>query len=819
MPRAALLAALLAVCLPLPAADRELPPGLTATYAFALERVSLLEALAGIGETAGLRIVFPPATRELEARALPRSIGGTMSAAHALDRALAGTGYAWRVDAFGTVLVLRAGVAGEAAHVDLETLTIEDTPLDASGRARADAPRFGLDERAPRNTTLQGPMLEAQVIRRFDSLLRRAPNVSGRGSAFSVRGIERGDDDATTASVFYDGIPLGGRVLDLGLFGLGPLDRVEYQRGPRSLWEGVGALAGTIALETPDPGPSSRAYANVELDHEGARRALGEVEGGAGIGGLSARLSLDWRAEPGFIGNALREEDSVDRSYQRSARVKMLYEPDTLEPLTVKLSAVHARGDPGQPRLRTSGSRPFDPFERRTFDPNEFDSGIALDGARVEAAWRFGSTARLDATGLWSDSGERSRSGLDLDSGSFLLRDDDEQRREFELRYTQALGERFDLIAGVARAKRTVALDVSSYTEVGDLFPVPVVVEPASSRVVTNLVDTNVETDSALLELERRGERWDFAIGARRLREDRSKRRVQTLRLTEPDCTIAIGDTVVDCRDEFPPAQELSSVPASETVTVPRAMLRYRPDEDHALVLSYREGYLGGGARLNVLTGDLIDFQAESSESLDFAWDARWLRGALETRATLFLNRWRDRQVPFDQAQDAGTIVFNAASARARGGELELRGRPAAPWLWWLGVGVLDTEYVRFPFTTPGGTVDLGGNEFAGAPDLTVSAGVAWEGPRGWHASINAWHSEEAFSDARNSSSGLRPAYQVVDAKAGRRFGRWHVYGYVTNAFDEDYVEDIRVGGLVPSAREFLVGAPRQVGVGVEMEW
>lgn len=817
MPRAALLAAFLAACAPSFAAEGESADPFAATREFAVERGTLLEALAAIGETAGIRIVFPPATRALEARTIAAPIEGPLRVATALDRALAGSGYAWRVDAYGTVVV---EAATPSPRVELETLTIEDTPLDGSGRARADAPRYGLDERASRRATLEGPMLDAQVIQRFDSLLRRAPNISGRGSTFSVRGIERGDDDATTASVFYDGIPLGGRVLDLGIVGLGPLARVEYQRGPRSLWEGVGALAGTISLESPDPSPTLRAVGALELDDRGARRGRAEVDGPTGAPGLNARLALEARAEPGFIRNLLRGEPGIDRSYERAGVLKLLYEPDSIEPLTVKLTALHARADPGQPRLRVpGGSRPFDPFARETFDPNELDAEVALDGVRLDGSWRFGSRARLDLAGTWADSGERARRGLDLSSGDHVLRDDAEQRRELELRYTVAFGRGYSLVAGAARARRTVALDVSAFSDVAASFPVPVVVAPRSQRVLTSLVDTRVDTDSVLLELERRGTRFDFAIGARRLDEVRGKRRSSTARLTSPDCMITLGDTVIACRDEFPESAQSSVAPASDAVTVPRALVRYRPHDDHAVTLTYREGYLGGGARLNVLTGDLVGFQAERSESLDLSWDASWSNGRLESRATLFANRWRDRQVPFDQPQEAGTIVFNAASARATGGELELRGRPAPPWLWWLGVGVLRTEYLRFPFTTPGGTVELSGNSFAGAPELTASAGLAWEGPRGWHASINAWHSAATFSDARNSPGGLRDAYEVVDAKLGRRFGRWHVYGYVTNAFDEEYVEDIRVGGLVPTAREFVLGPPRQVGIGIEASW
>ncbi len=816
MPRAALLAALLALAGPLLAAEPD-PPATSASRRYAIESGSLLEALAAIGETAGLRIMFPPATRELESRAIAQPIEGELTAGQALDRALAGSGYAWRLDRHGTVLIERSAATPRVA---LEPLTIEDSRLDAEGRARGDAPRFGIDERAPRTTTLEGDLLEAQVIQRFDSLLRRAPNVSGRGSTFSVRGVERGDDDATTASVFLDGIPLGGRVLDLGVFGLGPLERVEYQRGPRSLWEGVGALAGTIALETPDPSPVLALVGEVEVDDAGAQRGRAEVDGPLGVEGLSGRVSVEGRAEPGFIDNALRDESRVDRTFERSAIAKLQYEPDALEPLTMKLTLLHARGDPGQQRIRTSGSsRPFDPFGRVTFDPNEYESRVALDGARFDAAWRFGAVGRLDFGASFADSGERTRSGLDLDSDNFVVRHDDEQRRELELRYTHAFGAGITAHAGLAHARRTVGLDVATHTDIASLFPVPVVVAPASQRVLASIVDTDVTTDSLLLELERRGRRWDFAIGARQLDESRGKRRRVDERLTEPGCTITIGDTVIDCRDEFPPSSRGSFAPATESVVVPRALVRWRPNDAHAVSLSYREGYLGGGARLNVLTGDLIGFQAERSESLDLAWDARFFDGRLEGRASVFVNRWQDRQVPFDQPAGAGSIVVNAAKARARGGELELRWRPSPAWLAWLGVGVLRTEYLRFPFTTGGSTVELAGNVFANAPERTANAGVAWQGPYGWHASLNAWHSASAFSDARNSPAGLRSSYEVVDAKLGRRFGRWHVYGYVTNALDERYVEDIRVGSLVPNAREFVIGPPRQVGVGVEFRW
>ena len=785
------------------------------THAYSLDEGTLLDAVAAISRTSGIRIVFAPGTRELERHRLSAPLAGELTTRAALDALVRGSNLRWRVDAFGTVQLERTD---GTAEVELPTLTIEDSKLNVpqDRGVTVKAPDLDIDAQTAAATVLQGPLLEAQVIQRIDDLLRRAPNVSGRGSSLSIRGIERGDETAITASVYLDGIPIGGRALDFGLFGLDRLARVEYQRGPRSLWEGVGALAGTIRLETTDPTPERRATVGAEADDSGDLNRVRAAVNGELMPGLSARATFERREQPGFIDNVYREEESIDRSTERSSSVKFLYEPDSLEALTLRLSAFHSRGDPGQPRIvPPRDDEAFDPRDRLTYDLTELETNVAIDGARLEGEWRFGEKTTATMSATWSATSEESARSPDLDGTFRAVQDDDESRREIDLQLRHAFTPAWAVIAGLTHGERAIAVEDGTEQSVANFYPSGVTVTPESVRLRTRLVDTLVKTDSALVELERRGKHWDFALGFRHLVDNKRQRLRTRDRLTEPGCTIRLGSILLDCADEYPEVDDILDKSEEEPVNVPRFLMRYRPNDEHTFALTYREGYLGGGARLNVFTGDFREFQAERSESLDFAYETTALDG-IDIKATFFYNRWRDRQVPFQQPPSEGSIIVNAARARAWGGELELRGD--LPWdlSWWLGVGGLRTRYDRFPLELSGNPGDLAGNRFPGAPEQTATAGIAWRGQRGWYAALNGWYSGDAYSDARNSELGLRDAHEVFDLKGGRRFGDWHVYGYVTNLLDESYVEDVRLGELTPSARDYLVGLPRQFGVGIE---
>lgn len=795
---------------------------LTRKRRYRLADMSLLDAVAAVSEASGLRIVFAPATRELEVRALQRALRGRHTAAAALDRLLEGTELRWRVDPYGTVRIDRGAGTAEVA---LETLTIEDSaladeadlPPDAT---RAGTPPYSIDATGASSTVLETPALAEQPIARFDDLLRRAPNVSGHGSSVAIRGIQRGDESAITASVYLDGIPLGGRALDFGLFGLDRLTRVEFQRGPRSLWEGVGALAGTIRLDTGDPTPERKADAGAELGDHDAHRAR-VMANGQVMQGLSARVSLESRAEPGFIDNVVRDELGNDASAQRSGTVKLVYEPDDLEQLTMRLTGFHVRGDPGQPRLIPAPGTPFDPDDRETYDPEELEADVAIDGARLEAGWHFNDRTALAVAGLSSDTREYIARAPDLATAEVRLEDDDEEaRRETELRLSHDLTARWSLVASLTDAERSVSVENREISSVeSNLGSDRIVVTPPSDVVRSTRVDTDIETRSALLELERRGERWDLALGVRHLDEDKLQRVTRLQYLTEPNCSIRFpGSLRVPCDSQFPRIDEVTERTANEPVNVPRFLLRYRPNDEHTLAWTYREGYLGGGSRLNVFTNALIDFDAERSESLDFAWDAALWDDWLTLRTTLFYNRWQDRQVRVEQPQGGGAIILNAAKARAWGGEIEARGEIGRRWAWRVGYGGLRTRYDNFEYRVAGTTFNLEGNSFPGAPERTLALGLAWHGNRGWYATLDGWHSGETYSEPRNLPLGLRPAYEVIDVKAGRRFGRWHVYGYVTNLLDEAYVEEVRLGEVTPTARDYLIGDPRQLGIGFEVE-
>ena len=785
-------------------------------FPLALPAGELWRGLQELALASGQRIFVPAGSASLDGLRHV-AVEGEFTLAEALDRLLAGSGHRWERDARGSILVLPR----QRVQADLETLHIA-AEAEAADESTAPVSGTPADSRWERSgpTRIEGARLTTLPAQDFDELLRRAPNVSGQGDGLAIRGIERGAAGVATSSVYLDGVPLGTRFLETAA--LPPLQSVQYLRGPRSLWEGPGAMAGIIRLETPDPAYEPGAELRASAADGGHADLRAGVTGQIGRAGPSVRMHAIQQHTGGDIDNAITGAKGIDRSRQTLLQGRLLWEPDAIEALTLRASVLHLRGDPGSNGVvPPSPGAQFDPFARLSHEALPRSRRLEADGAAMEVDWRFGAGV-LRAYGVSARTRLESATRRPGITQELQLRNEDEDTSEAGLRWEQTLSSQWQFQLGADRSKRDVRLADSLITPVRDFFPsaIDVTVTPDATRLLTTAALGDIATDGAFAQIEWVGRTGALGAGVRRIREQRANDRTVESRLSNA-CTIRIGPRPpIDCEDEFPNSFVLRRTPSRDDVWVPNLRGSWEPDRNNRLGFELRRGFVGGGARLDSASGALAPYKPERSDTLDVTWSADWWGGTLGFDAALFYNRWIDRHVPVDLAQRESYIIVNAGAAHAYGGEFELEWKPADAFQAWIGLGLLHTRYDDFVARLPFGTVDLQGKRFPGAPPLTATAGARWRFAPRWQFGVSHWYSRASYSDALNTEAGRRPGYGVLDLNLKRELGEHGTLEFFArNALDKDWLEDVRIAGTQLLPREYFIGAGRRVGVAVDWSW
>jgi iron complex outermembrane recepter protein len=784
----------------------------------ALPRGELWSGLQALAAASGERVIVPAGSATL-AGAEHAPLSGRFTLAAALDRLLAGTGLAWRRDAQGSILIEPA----RRGRAQLAPLRIEadEAALRATASAPGAAARDAHEAIGP--VALDGVRLAAVPPRRAADLLRRAPNVSGNGEHLSIRGVERGAGADATASVYLDGIPLGTRLLER--IALPPLQRADFRRGPRAIRDGVGAMAGVIRFETTDPLPEATAQARVAYVAPRGSEASAEAGGQLGAAGPVAVLRAGLRREPGTLDNATTGDARIDAGRQAWLQGRALFEPDAVPALTMRASWLMLRARPGVREVvpPTPPGR-FNPFAGRSFDPLHRAPELDADGLAFEAQWQ----PAAETTLLLFAQGAQTRFDSEVRQAA-AASDERQQRLDHEsvheagLRWEQDFGRGWQARLGLDTSRRRTRLAEVLRTPLQSFFPpaLAVDVSPPTERRLETALDNRAAGDGAFAEVEWRGTRGGAALGLRHIGERRQAQRTVRTALSNHACRLRIGGGAAqDCSAEFPDFASSQRTPSADALLVPQLRADWQPHASHRFAGELRRGFVGGGARLDPGSGALRIYAPERSDTFDLRWSGVWHEGRWRVDAAWFTHRWRDRHVPVDLPQRDSFLIVNAGRAHAWGGELEVRWQPRASLDAWLGVGGLHTRYDEFEALLPGAALDLAGRRFPAAPRATATLGMHWRFAPRWSVGASQWYAASAFSDARNTPAGRRPPHALLDLalRHEARHGLVLELG-LYNALDRDWLEDVRVAGLEPRAREFLPGRGRELVLALEQRW
>ena len=210
-----------------------------------------------------------------------------------------------------------------------------------------------------------------------------------------------------------------------------------------------------------------------------------------------------------------------------------------------------------------------------------------------------------------------------------------------------------------------------------------------------------------------------------------------------------------------------------------RVILDWKPNADTLLYASWSRGFRSGGFNGRATSATSIGpYDPERVDSFEAGLKADFFGGKLRFNPTVFWAEYKKKQEDVIRAsgQATETIVENAASARIRGFEFELQGRPTRELTLRASGGYLDPKYKSFiipDLANPGQFIDVkNSRNFRRAPKWTYNLGADYTHELNDANSVNVTldyaYIDDIFTSPLRDPTGfdrdIIPAYGTLDA-------------------------------------------------------
>lgn len=696
--------------------------------------------------------------------------------------------------------------------------------------------------------------MEQETLTNLYQVLDRTANVSKTygDSGFTLRGILSNDGEGAPLSTIYlDGAPMSHFMTATAPTTLWDLSQVEILRGPQSTIQGENALAGAVILRSQDPSLDYWDGRARLLWSDPSDRRVAFASGGPLVQDeLGVRIALEERDFDGFVDNPTRGvgEDAAD---SRLLRAKMLWTPAAVPGLTSRLGFTHFDRN-GPYSFVYANLDVEDYFDNRvnfSDAPNVDDT--LTNTATHELEYEVSERWALSSVTAWSDAeSERSYDNdYSPDPGSFGGSQLDTDAISQELR-ASFQGDRLRGLMGLYYSTRDTDNATQSLTNVdtpGDTIAAVLAgngIDAATAAYIAGLyvralpvieVDyrstgPSESTNKAFftdfeLDLSDRyallgGFRYDrqsYGYGS-----DTTAAFVGTL----PD-PAAFGAQLAPAiaginRAVLGFVADASGTTPYSTRTfsnfLPKIGLRYDASDDVSLNFVAQRGYRSGGSSFNIARSLVVPYDPEYTDNYELSLRSQWLDGKLTLNANAFYIDWKDKQVSANFGNgnfDAHTV--NAGRAHLSGFELEATHYVSDGFDWYASLGHTRTRFDEFRPVLGADIYDYSGSEFAYAPRWTSAVGGNWRFAEHWVANLNANHRTSIYSDVGEFQV-RESGRTLVNGRFGYEADAWSVWLYAENLFDETYVM-YRYTDPGLGLTNGILGAPRVVGVGLELQW
>ena len=794
--KAALLSifSILAVTSAASAATAQVRQEAAAAQAISVPGGPLNQALIAISNAYGLNVI---SSDELVAGKTAPAISGTMNAEEALDRALAGSGLVANRDAGGAyIIAVQTAATGTAPAFDAAPYVM-DTVIVIGSKTGATRQELGTSI-----GFFGAERMRSETIFNVEDIFDRTANASTGNSisgAYSIRGVNTDgvagalNSSNALASILVNQVALGvssGNYVKPSLFDAAS---VEVLRGPQSSLQGPNALIGSVYVNYNRPdfdgyGGAVRAEAG-ELDT--LRLALMQNVVLA-EDTLAARLVLETRQSNGDVTNTTTGRSDVQRTDEETIRLGLRWRPLGNEDLVFDLSYQHNKSDsnPTAFVVPPPGGDLFDREQPYNIDdefPSDFDL-ISLEADwRLNDRWRFTSVTGVSEFSL-DQRFDGDLSAFDLLAVSGFI-EEDLFSQEIRLNYE---GDRVSALAGLFYSDADYT---NGFSGTG-VFPDGM---GGFAPFITATDNTESIRQKAIFgQLSWRPvDDWEVKAGARFNHEERD---------------------IDDFADNNGVISDLSAS-ASFDQFIPSLTVAHDLNDTTRIGASYSRGFQAGGIAFAVFLGQATPYDEEFIDNYELFLRHRSRDGRLMVNANIFHFDWTDQQVtttlPGGLPGFDDTVV-NAGESQATGAELEVEWQATKGLNLFTSLGVVDTEFEEFVVNG----VDLSGMSFSQSPEFTATFGGRYICDCGFFAAATYSYTDDTFSRITAPTVTKIGARNLLGGRLGYQHDGWRAYIWGTNLLDDEYelfLQDGRDFGL-PGAYGG-VGAPRTLGVGLQLDW
>ena len=701
-----------------------------------------------------------------------------------------------------------------------------------------------------------------------------AANIRGLGAPFGLTndGIEQG------VGIYVDQVYYARSAATT--FDFLDVDQIEVLRGPQGTLYGKNTTAGAINVTSRKPsftpeGRGELTYGNLDFV-----QAKGSISGPLIDDKLAFRLGSSFTTRSGTIYNTtsdrhINEQDnlgfkgqllwqasdtldvtlSADFTHQDPLGYGTLYvrTGSTQRPLNRQYAGLSAASDNYLPPS-------FNPFDRLTDIDAELSAEQNFGGVSVLANWDVGPGTLTSVSAYrkwdWGPANDRDFIGLPITT---ISQNPSKQRQwSQEVRYASSGNDRIDYVVGLYGFYQTI--DTAGVQEQG----------PLASRWLLSGANAN---NPAILD----GLRADNDIGLKntsvaafgqltwrltdklrvqpglRLNYDKKEGKYIATVTNATNTPLTAAQLGVLAPQSYQPEFDDTNVSGDFTVS-------YDIAADVLGYLTYARSFKSGGINLSGLPLDANNVPITAVETVEPEkvnhYEAGLKTQLFDRKVTLNLSGfWTEitdyqATVTNSQANVIRGYLANADKVRVRGIEADFSARPSDRLNLYVNSAYTDHEYESFPDApcppelsggtaasaanppsapgTPGGfspaSCDISGQWLPGISKLAFSYGLEYNLPTqlfgqtgGAYFGFDGSYRSKFSSNPSRSIYTDVAGYSIANFRAGFRTDRgWDVYGWVRNAFDEEYFDFLSTQSGSTGLVVGQPGDPRTYGLTVK---
>lgn len=664
-------------------------------------------------------------------------------------------------------------------------------------------------------TAFSAQMIEDAGIERVEDVISLTPNVTlatsqGIGTSFlSIRGITQVRNGEAPVAVIVDGVlQFSATQFRRELF---DVNSIEVVKGPQGALYGRNATGGAIIINTRRPTNDTYSYVQLGAGNGDEVSLQGSVGGALVEDRWFGQISANMIDREGYLDNITRGE-KADRFEDLTVRGRLIFEPsDTMSAdFRAAVSTHKGRGigfqyqavDIAPDNITAIGfgtdTGPIDANNVLPVRDNNVDFGERdMIDLSMKLDFELDNMSLVSVTSFtdleeWSDSDQfpytNARSspalfGFDGTQTGFF----DLQAFTQEVRLSSNSDERirWEIGAYYLDWERFVSLSTGVDTGQGILRLEREPTTDPRNPTTSFLADDNDNTswavfgsvDVALNDM------WDLTVALRYDEEERVQN-VSPL--------------------QFPAGQPGARNEAEFDKLQPKITLRYQPNDNSNLYLTWGEGFRSGqfnqngiaqvaaGAGLNGVR-DIAD--QEESESIELGYKGQFLDDRLRLNAAIFSTDVEGQQFFSFIGAISAQILTNIDEVSLSGAEIDVLYRVNDSLDVFAAYGFTDSEIDAY--TVDPSTV---GNDAPYIAEDTINAGFQWEAPvtDALNLFVRADYERrgEQFWDPVNSTA--RDALDFINARVGVRAqdDRWDLIASGQNLSDEIYNSEWVAGGF-----------------------